>query len=639
MKKIGRVFAFLLLFACVYMAVPSRAAETDDLSVDIKNVSHRRCSVQVETSSNEMSGKQVTVYAEDEKGKCLGTTVVTFTAANELCEITFDRIVKAEETVFVYAEKDSGDTSKVRQKRIPACYSGYFQSTDLGPKGMTGKFSTFEDIEGTIEVKISGAVYTGEMDEQGNFEISFGKETYMSGLSATVSVKCCAGCTVSTRNYSVSDQMTYYNTENLAEVYPHYVVCNKTLLKNQIFCIEIDGKRWNSKEHQVTSYHPDYTYLKFDSVQTQGKAATVWVENEVTGQKSKLVSEMVRSQPFKIQENKIKVYRDSLTAYNLRTINYYLSGTQYVPVTLYVSDGISTLEYNVSLYETNCKFPAVKKGGTVLTLWLTDALGASSEKKTVTVPVEEEDNVEYYDEDREDDEDDEEDYEDTLSGYSKIDTIYYGLGKVTGRTLAGTKVTVTIKGKKYTKTIKKKGKFTIKIPVKKIGTKVKIVFSNKEKAKKDYTLNRKIRNKTVEIWHYNLYQNKTSFHGYVKKASKGDKLVITIGGKKYTKKIKSNAKKVNYRFRIKPQRAGSKVTLAVYNKYGQKRRKYKIRVYLSNTVKVGMTKAQVRLTTFGSPTRINRYGNTEQWVYEYSDRTTYLYFRNGKYYSYQEYGK
>lgn len=116
-------------------------------------------------------------------------------------------------------------------------------------------------------------------------------------------------------------------------------------------------------------------------------------------------------------------------------------------------------------------------------------------------------------------------------------------------------------------------------------------------------------------------------------AMAGDIFVLKIGNKKYKKRYSGETKQdITLTFKIKkPKKAGATVRVTHYNMFGKKLDSDKSIVWRGKKIHIGDTKKQVKMTYgFGEPHRINRTPYSEQWVYSYSSKNQYVYFRNGK---------
>lgn len=211
------------------------------------------------------------------------------------------------------------------------------------------------------------------------------------------------------------------------------------------------------------------------------------------------------------------------------------------------------------------------------------------------------------------------------SANTKVDYCLYGKGRITGRTLPGAVVSTKISGKTYKAVVGGSGYFSIKIPVAKIGTVYRLTFSYR---KGSYSRNLKVLPCGSFKWPY-IYSSKTSVKVTAYNVHAGDKLVLKIGKKKYTKKIKKNASKKTIKFKIKKTSPGKTVTLKLYNKYGQLLDEDDDIIYYAKNIKMGMTKKQVEyLVYWGYPDDTSK--SSGGWTYWYYDDGSCVGFKNGR---------
>ncbi|BBF44056.1 hypothetical protein lbkm_2744 [Lachnospiraceae bacterium KM106-2] len=202
--------------------------------------------------------------------------------------------------------------------------------------------------------------------------------------------------------------------------------------------------------------------------------------------------------------------------------------------------------------------------------------------------------------------------------------------KVKGTTEPGAVVQLKLGSKKYKVRADEEGAFTIKIPYTKINTYYKFSVVNELSGNKNEKKG-KVANTAVKINVKSWLTVKTrKIKGTVSGAVKGDKIVVKISGKKYKGKIYGKNKK--FVISIPKQKVGAKVTVVLRNKFNQDMGKYQDKIYLKNGIDKGMTRKQMRSTTWGAPDKVNVYdsGNYEQWIYYNDDDTLYVYFYYGK---------
>ena len=216
--------------------------------------------------------------------------------------------------------------------------------------------------------------------------------------------------------------------------------------------------------------------------------------------------------------------------------------------------------------------------------------------------------------------------------YSVMDTAEYGDTYLYGRTFPYTAVKLTFAGKSYSAKTNKFGDFKFKVPVKKIGTKIKYTIKYKGAS---LVLNERIEKPTMSLSVQKITKKSRKIKVTARYVHKGDVIKVKIGKKTYKYKLKSNKKKVTHKFKIKRSKAGKKITVTVVNKYKQKLTSRSSIVYYAMKVRKNMTKKQCKLVPgWAHPCRVYGWQNWETWWYDkngdgYVD-DTFLQFHNGK---------
>lgn len=191
---------------------------------------------------------------------------------------------------------------------------------------------------------------------------------------------------------------------------------------------------------------------------------------------------------------------------------------------------------------------------------------------------------------------------------------------------------IQIGSKKYKSKLEYDGDFAVKIGKQHEGTVLKVQFSTKSGNMS------KVRNITLkyddyyDLWANDIFVSSTKIKGKYTGYMKGDKLTAKIGKKTYKATFTSSG---NFTIKMPKQKAGTKVKLALYNSNGKKIESLTLKVYTTNSIKIGMTQKQVLATSWGEPSKknktISKYGNYEQWVYYWEDDSVdYLFFEDGK---------
>lgn len=222
---------------------------------------------------------------------------------------------------------------------------------------------------------------------------------------------------------------------------------------------------------------------------------------------------------------------------------------------------------------------------------------------------------------------------DYIDDYTSVQAVKSG-GYIKGKTLSGAAISSKVGGKTYSVKANKSGKFSIKIPIVKVGTKISITIKYNNGTK---TYTRKIAKPGVSISTPTIYRTTKTIKVTAKNVHKGDKISIKVGKKTYTKKIKKDATKVTYKQKIKKTKEGSKITITVKNKFKQTVYSGSKKVYYASKIKKGMTKKQCKLVP-GWEHPDDKYvsGSWETWWYDddgdgYANES-YLQFYKGKLY-------
>ena len=175
---------------------------------------------------------------------------------------------------------------------------------------------------------------------------------------------------------------------------------------------------------------------------------------------------------------------------------------------------------------------------------------------------------------------------------TSVNTFYYGDSAIRGKSVSGAAVSVKI-GKKNLKAKVINGKFKIKkVPLVKNGTTLSINFS-----KNGVKWTEKVKVEFADSWITlpKTYANATKITIKLKRVDREDVLTLKIGNNKYTKKFKSLKKNTKVTFILKRTTAGQKIVAELKNKFKQRISYENDYVWLTNTIKVGMTKSQALL--------------------------------------------
>lgn len=205
------------------------------------------------------------------------------------------------------------------------------------------------------------------------------------------------------------------------------------------------------------------------------------------------------------------------------------------------------------------------------------------------------------------------------------------------------------------------GHVTLKIPVVKVGTRIKIVarcgnsrvitrqvtvhrvgarYNLNYSDDEDYTRQDYGELDYRESFPDNIvikptYKKSKKTKVVVKHATAGDFVKVKIGKKTYKKKIKKSAKSVTLTFKHKKLKIGTKIKASHYNKYKQFQGKAKSVVFRGASFSKGMTKKQLRQVRFFGFPDSSKSGGDGWWNYSDWDGDDFvtwitIYFKRGR---------
>ena len=200
---------------------------------------------------------------------------------------------------------------------------------------------------------------------------------------------------------------------------------------------------------------------------------------------------------------------------------------------------------------------------------------------------------------------------------------------------------VVVNGKKYNMTIKHNRDFdhegyyltgdyfSVSYPLQKLKTKAKFYFVDSDGF--TWTKTKAINKTEPATANFSrVYKNKKSVKVTIKKAKKGDKITLAIGGKNYTKKVKADKATFKCKFKVKKTKAGQKIKLTLKDKKGNIKKTKSGKVYYASKIKRGMTKKHCKLVPgWEHPSDSYVSGSWTTWWY---DDNSYLEFYMGKLY-------
>lgn len=213
----------------------------------------------------------------------------------------------------------------------------------------------------------------------------------------------------------------------------------------------------------------------------------------------------------------------------------------------------------------------------------------------------------------------------------RIDTLYSGDNKISGKTWPGCAVSIKYGKKTYKTKSSKYGKFSARVKAQPKGTKIKVSIVSPQGYTNTKTARTKPSDSTVEI-SSDVYRTSSSVAITVRKPREGDKVIVKAAGKTYTKKIKTNGSKKKIVIKLKKKLAtGANISVVLKDRFGKKKYSDRTSAYHGNTISLGMSAKDVVNTTWGPPVRRNDWGTGAlQWIFESGYTRLYVYIRGGK---------
>lgn len=213
----------------------------------------------------------------------------------------------------------------------------------------------------------------------------------------------------------------------------------------------------------------------------------------------------------------------------------------------------------------------------------------------------------------------------------RINTLYSGDNKISGKTWPSSAVTIKYGKKTYKTKTNKNGKFSARVKAQPKGTKIKVSVLTSQGYTNTKSSRTKPSDSTVEI-SSTVYRTSSSVAVTVRKPREGDKVIVKAGGKTYTKKISINGPKKKMVFKLKKKLAtGSKISVVLKDQFGKKKYSDRTTVYHGNNIALGMSAKDVVNTTWGPPVQRNDWGiGSLQWIFESDYTRLYVYIRGGK---------
>ncbi len=525
----------------------------------------------------------------------------SYGAANKIIPdfVTYPQVADSTSKIKIWLESKNGSKSEEKECDIRDCDLNACKITCSPFQAQaTGNVEANEYGHSIIKVAttIDGKEYSCDVTSDGTFCLEYPDQKNSSSITIQFIDK--HGCNIS-KEYSIINVLRYQKNRIV-------------ILPSRAYADVYDGTRIAVKigeQIYYSDYAPNTDSLTETTrvtvsypLQKPGKEMSVWYEKANTS-KSPIYNVVLDERIYEISADDV---RTSTITGNIKN--------DFVDFNVYVQ--VNGVEYKANLNKNaenkhyitfSCNYPKQKVGNTVKVI-VRDNDGYECSKTFVMNNIKPKINL------------------------KKIDT---STTRVQGTTVAGSAVTIKIKNKTYTGKADKNGNFSIKIKPKKTGTKVTVNVVSPEGYTNSKTTKISKVDGYAELSNYVFYTS-TKAKLTVRHGSKGDKLKVKIGGRTYTKKLKSNKKKQKITIKIKKAAAGSKIKITLFDKYGAKKGAESGMVYYGNAIYVGMSARNATLTTWGSPVRRNNWGTGyEQWVFESANSTVYAYIKNGKVFNLQ----
>lgn len=500
--------------------------------------------------------------------------------------ISYPKVSDSTDSIRVWIESKNGSKSDIQEVRLEECSVSRYDSSVIAfpckAEGTIDQDNYTGSIPTTIRTIVNNQEYSSSINSDGKFSLNYPRQKDDSEMTFIIEDQ--HGCQFTYR-------INIMNTEQTRED-GIITLCKKAyaeVYKNIRIAVQINDKIYYSDYAKSDESIVSVSYPQ----QKPGEKIKVWYENKNTS-KSKEFDTTILDREYYFSAN---VRTSSL-------IGEIDTEAENVSYNIFVK--INGKEYpctftNKRKTKFSCKFPQQKIGS------------------SVQIIVRDTDGYEYA----------EKFAIKNIKPKLKVNTVYSSDTRLTGKTVAKSKITVKIGKKKYKGKAKANGNFSIKIKTYRVGTKGKINVKTPE----GYSTTKTI--KISKAYGYaqlssEVFRTSTKAKLKVVGGRKGDKLKFKIGNKTYTKKIKSNKKYQKIPFKISKYEAGSKIKITLTDKFGKNKSTETDKVYYGTDIHVGMSTSQILLTTWGSPTRKNDWGSFEQWVYEYGNSTLYVYIKGGK---------
>lgn len=449
--------------------------------------------------------------------------------------------------------------------------------------------STYVEVEGpkngTVEATIGNKTYKSNLESNGRYTVTYPKQKIGTKISV-VAYDSQGHISKTITDNIIKDTVEVYVEDQM--VRPNSII--GTTERNSNIKVTIDNKVYTGKSNSLGEFRIKYpsqkigTIIKLDVV-------------DIDGQKS-------GTKIYKVAKRSTTIPKIVISDLDMEYIEGYWGEEYPEKIEAIVAGKTYTVDMTNKSSEFKIKIPK-QKLGTYIKIKGTDINGYTTDISTYKIsnkPIK-----------------------------LNVNNILVRKNTVSGTTEKKAKVKIKIGNKTYNTTANNNGKFNVKVGYLNENTLVKIKSTN---AKGYYSYNEEVvETPNIYINCKNIGANSTKVTGNVKGNISGDYIEVKIGNKIYKGKISNN----KYSVKIPRQKYNTKCTVRIMGKYKNILGTRTIKVYRTDYVKIGMTKTQVKQSTWGKPIRINTYtssyGTTEQWVYELNKNSTaYLYFKKGKLY-------
>ncbi|MFT4146133.1 MAG: Ig-like domain-containing protein [Mobilitalea sp.] len=506
-------------------------------------------------------------------------------------------VQKEGQVVSVWMESEDGSTTKPKNYTIEKCKLVIEDGFRLVayPKMLVGSVDTEKDTITYVVAQIGKESYKAKVDNEGEFVIEYPAQKV--GTSITLVGYDEHGCNSEALKLKVENTYSIEEANYVKHIYLSQATGYTTYDIARRLCVQIGDKVYYSDYSKKRNQVLKVTY----PTQKIGTEVKVWFE-EQNGSYSKTVKKKVEDK---------KLYVDK---YDLQTT--------------FIMGEISTMiwgeEENLKLKSANVVINGKTYKGTIQNEVFSIGFPQQKLGQKVTLNMVDVDGYKCTE---------------TLEIVNKpialdVNTIYYNSTKVTGTTVEKAKVVVKIGGKKYTATANASGKFSVNIKASKSGTGVSVTSTSPE----GYfnTVDTKVESQYGDVYFETIiYKNTTTVNVNCTNGNKGDVITLKVGSNTYKKELSQTKKSQTVTFKIAAQSAGKQVKITLLDSFGKERGSNSTMVYIGDTIKVGMTEAEIVLTTWGAPVRKNNWSGSIQWVFERGSSTVYAYIKNGKVYTIQ----